>query len=85
MLKVENLMLGDTKEIESLIQAKQQISAILRGLVIYVQQLEAGNFSSKKGRVNWPASGWLRACTMPCLHLAVQTRKIVGSHVVVST
>ena len=46
MLKVENLMLGDTKEIESLIQAKQQISAILRGLVIYVQQLEAGNFSS---------------------------------------
>ena len=35
-------MLGDTKEIESLIQAKQQISSILRGLVIYVQQLEAG-------------------------------------------
>ena len=39
-------MTDDHKEIESLIGAKNKISAVLRGLVIYVQQLENGNFSS---------------------------------------
>ena len=40
------LMTDDHKDIESLIEAKNKISAVLRGLVIYVQQLENGNFTT---------------------------------------